>query len=222
MDAESKYKCIVFDVDGTLTQTAPLIFESFNYVAEKYTGKTYTVPEIVSRFGPPEEMVISSLVGADKAKEAMDDYLRYYHRNHNKLARLFPSVKEMLNFLRERSLHLAIFTGKCRATTNITLEEFSILGYFDYIVTGNDVKSYKPSAEGLIKIINYFSLNPENLLMVGDSRADIEASRHAGVSVALALWDTFFIDDVLPDDVDYTFRSIEEFFGWLKERINHN
>ena len=58
----NKLKCIVFDIDGTLTQTAPLIFESFNYVANKYIGRTYSIPEIISKFGPTEEVVISSFV----------------------------------------------------------------------------------------------------------------------------------------------------------------
>ena len=68
-------KCIVFDMDGTMTQTNQLIYDSFNYIAQKYKGKTYTIPEINAMFGPPEEEALLAVAPAEQIDEAMKDYL---------------------------------------------------------------------------------------------------------------------------------------------------
>ena len=68
------FSCIIFDIDGTLSQTNELIFATFNHVAEKYLGRTYTPPEIIGMFGPPEEIAVERLVGKEKFGEAIADF----------------------------------------------------------------------------------------------------------------------------------------------------
>lgn len=214
-------RCIVFDMDGTLTQTAPLIYESFNYIAKKYTGKTYSIPEIIAKFGPPEEVVISSFVGPEKADEAMEDYLKFYRNNHKNMAGIFPGIEYILSVIKTNGLRLAIFTGKGKRTAEITLEEFSIKRYFDYIITGNDVENHKPAADGLKMIMKYFSLQPEELLMVGDSKADIEAAHKANIKVAAVVWDSYSEKEILSMGADFLFHNVKEFETWLMNNINN-
>jgi pyrophosphatase PpaX len=209
-------KCIVFDMDGTLTRTNELIYDSFNYIAGKYAGRKYTIPEITAMFGPPEEGALLPIVGEDRIEEAMRDYLEFYRANHNRLAHLYPGIEEVLEYTKKRGRKLAVFTGKGTHTASITLQEFSIDKYFDYVVTGNDVLKHKPSSEGLKKIMAYFSLAPDEVLMVGDSRSDVMASREAGVKVAAVVWDSYAKEEVLNMKTEFVFRSVGEFHDWLK------
>ncbi len=64
-----RISCVIFDIDGTLTQTNDLIFATFNHVAQRYVGKTFSPPEITAMFGPPEEVAIERLVGEDRLPE---------------------------------------------------------------------------------------------------------------------------------------------------------
>ncbi|MBI3578006.1 MAG: HAD-IA family hydrolase [Ignavibacteriales bacterium] len=187
----SDLKCIIFDMDGTLTQTNRLIFDSFNYIAKKYQGRIYSEPEITAMFGPPEEGALLAIVGENQIDEAMKE---------------------------ER--HLALFTGKGIHTTTITLEEFHLTKYFNFVVTGNDVVKHKPSAEGIQKILTHFSLKPNEVLMVGDSVGDAKASHEAGVKIASVLWDSYAKEKVLQMNSDYVFHNVQEFYQWLRQHFD--
>jgi len=215
----SRLKCVIFDMDGTLTETNQLIYDSFNHIARRFEGKTYSVPEITSMFGPPEEGALARIVGSERLDVAMNEYLRYYRANHNRLARLYPGIVEILSYVRDQSCHLALFTGKGIHTTNITLEEFGIKRFFDFVVTGNDVVLHKPSAEGIQKIIDHFQLQKHEVLMVGDSVADLKASREAGVEIASVLWDSYGKEQVLQLKSDHEFHNVQEFHDWLSKRF---
>ena len=209
-------KCIVFDMDGTMTQTNQLIYDSFNYIAQKYAGKTYTIPEINAMFGPPEEGALLSIVPEEKIDEVMKDYLSFYREHHNQLARIYPGIERILSSIKERGKLLALFTGKGTCTATITLQEFHIEKYFDYVVTGNDVVKYKPSSEGLHKIMNHFVLRPDELLMVGDSVSDVKAAHEAGVKIAAVVWDSYAREKVLQMETDFVFHDTKEFQDWLE------
>jgi len=212
-------KCIVFDMDGTLTQTNQLIYDSFNYIAQKYAGKTYTIPEIHAMFGPPEEEALLKIVHQDQIVEVMKDYLAFYRTHHNRLARLYPGIDEILRYTKEQGKNIALFTGKGMHTTRITLQEFYIDQYFDFVVTGNDVVNRKPSSEGLHKIMNHFTLQPNEVLMVGDAVSDVKAAHEAGVKIAAVMWDSYAKDIVMQMKSDFIFQNVHEFYEWLKEQF---
>ncbi len=207
-------RCVIFDVDGTLTQTNELIYESFNYIAQKYLGKTYSIPEIVALFGPPEEVCIEKLVGKKFVPEACEDYYRYYSDNFHSKASIYPRLIEVLETLRSDGIVMGVFTGKGRMTTEITLDKLGIKQFFDMIVTGTDVVKHKPAEEGILKILNHFKLKPEEALMVGDAVADIVAARKAGVRIASVVWDSYAPDQVIALEPDIIFHSVDELLEW--------
>jgi pyrophosphatase PpaX len=219
-DPMAKLKCVIFDMDGTLTQTNRLIFDSFNYIAMKYEGKEYTEREITAMFGPPEEGALLNIVGTKHIRQAMKEYLEFYSENHNDLARLYPGIKEVVSDLKSRGVHVALFTGKGIDTTTITLAKFGLTPFFDYVVTGSDVTNHKPSAEGIRKILAHFGLQPEDVLMVGDAVPDVKASHEAGVKIAAVLWDSYGRDKVLQMKTDYVFHDVREFSEWVRGQFD--
>ncbi len=208
-------KCIVFDMDGTLTQTNQLIYDSFNYIAQLYTGKTYSIPEITAMFGPPEEEALLSIVRPDQIDTVMKDYLAFYQTHHRQTAQLYPGMENILSSIKDHGKRIALFTGKGMPTATITLREFRIEKYFDYVVTGNDVVKRKPSSEGLLKIMQHFTLRQDEVLMVGDSDVDVRAAHEAGVKIAAVLWDSYAKEKVLKMKTDFVFHNTREFQNWL-------
>lgn len=216
----ARLACVIFDMDGTLTQTNELIFASFNHVARKYIGKVFSPPEIIALFGPPEEGALQKMFGDQQAPRAMDDLCEFYRSHHKEMAKLHPGMDEMLRYLKQKGLRLAVFTGKGRRTATITLDEFGIAGYFDLIVSGNDVVNYKPHPEGITRVLETFALKPEETLMVGDSLTDLKASRAAGVNIASVLWDSYDRERVLQAGTDFVFHTVREMLDWLHVRLN--
>jgi HAD superfamily hydrolase (TIGR01509 family) len=213
-------RCVIFDMDGTLTRTNELIFASFNHVASKYLGKTMTPGEIVALFGPPEEGGLSELVGERRAAAAMDDLCEFYRQHHNELAHLHHGIEQVLLHLRAHGVLLAIFTGKGRRTTEITLNEFKLKPYFDIVVSGSDVEHHKPHPEGIRLVLSALRVRPDETIMVGDSLADIAASREAGVRIASVVWDSFDKDRVIRENSETLFHTVEDMHSWFSERVN--
>jgi HAD superfamily hydrolase (TIGR01549 family) len=209
------FRGIIFDIDGTLTSTNELIFKSFNHIAEKYLGKIFTDEEIISLFGPTEDVIIKEWC-KDDFMSAKSDYYNYYKANHN-LASLYPGIKDLLIFLKKKEILLGIFTGKGRQASLITLNELKIINYFDLIITGDDVTNHKPSSEGIMKFVNEYNIKKEEVLMIGDSVADIRASKEAGIHIASALWDSYAAEKVKTLESDYYFNSIAELKKFLKK-----
>lgn len=210
-----KYSCIIFDMDGTLTQTNQLIYDSFNHVAEKYINKRLTPKEIVALFGPPEKEAVENMIGSQHIDPAMESYYRFYRSEHSRLASVYPGVMEMLAFLRSKGVLIGLFTGKGRRTTDISLQEFGLSEYFDVTITGDDVDQFKPSGNGIRKILERFSLDPSHVLMVGDAVADFKAARESGVDIASVVWDSYAKEEVLRLPSEVHFHNVDELSAWL-------
>lgn len=215
-----RWSCVIFDMDGTLTRTNQLIFESFNHVARRYAGTTLTPAEIISLFGPPEEGGLARVVGRHRVASAMDDLCAYYRANHRRLAQMHGGIDRVLAYLRSRGVLLALFTGKGRRTTAITLDEFGLTGSFDLVVSGTDVENHKPHPEGIARILRGLRVPPSETLMVGDTLADVRAARGAGVAMAAVLWDSFDRERVLGARPEYVFHAVKELEAWFRHTLN--
>jgi HAD superfamily hydrolase (TIGR01549 family) len=203
----------IFDIDGTLTSTNQLIFDSFNFIAKKYLGRSFSDDEIISLFGPTEDVILKEWCG-DKYEEARKDYYKYYSDHHG-IAGLYEGIKELLHHIRSKGYPIGIFTGKGREASIITLSKLGVDHYFDLIVTGDDVENHKPSPEGILKFVHHFKLNPERVLMIGDSVSDVIASKEAGIKIASVLWDSYGSEEVKALGSDYYFHTVEELKGFL-------
>jgi HAD superfamily hydrolase (TIGR01509 family) len=211
-------RCAIFDIDGTLTRTNELIFASFNHVATKRLGRRFAPEEIVALFGPPEEGAVVKVFGAEAVDEVMEELLAFYASQHSALASLHAGMEEILASLRSRGVRLAIFTGKGRRTTAITLETLNLAGYFDMIVSGNDVVHHKPNPEGIVKVLEAFALEPAETVMVGDSMSDVKAARAAGIRIASVLWDCYDCERVRQANADLVFERPDQLLRWFQDQ----
>jgi pyrophosphatase PpaX len=213
-----KFDAFIFDVDGTLTATNELIFASFNHVANKYLNKNFTDQEIISMFGPTEEVILKSWM-PEKFEEARKDYFDFYAQKHSQLANIFPGIKDAIKYIRSKGYPLSVYTGKGKTSAEITLRQIGLYDFFDMVVTGDDVEKHKPSPEGIQKFVSAYNLDPQKVLMIGDAEVDVIASFNAGVKSALVLWDNYSPDNLNNINADYTFKSVDEFTRFLKNII---
>lgn len=204
----SRFKGIIFDVDGTLTFTNQLIFDSFNHITKKYLGKTFSDEEVIALFGPTEDVILKDIC-KDEYESARNEYYKYYKDNHS-IAQLYDGIKSLIIEIKKSGILLSIFTGKGRTSALITLDEFELTNYFDLIVSGDDVKNHKPSPEGIIKFLNMFKLNPKEVLMIGDAPSDILAANECGVEIASVVWDSYAEEEVRKLNPKNLFHSVAE------------
>ena len=205
---KSKFKGIIFDVDGTLTFTNQLIFDSFNHITKKYLGRSYSDDEIIALFGPTEDVILKEMC-KEEYESARSDYYTYYKNNHD-IAHLYDGIKELIIDIDKEVILLSIFTGKGRTSALITLDELGLTSYFDIIVSGDDVENHKPSPEGIIMFLSKHNLDPKEVLMIGDAPSDIIAANECGVEIASVVWDSYAEDEVQKLNSKNLFHSVNE------------
>ncbi len=205
---KSRFKGIIFDVDGTLTFTNQLIFDSFNHITKKYLGRNFPDDEIIALFGPTEDVILKEIC-KEEYENARKDYYTYYKDNHD-IARLYDGIKELIIDIKNAGILLSVFTGKGRTSAIITLDELGLKDYFDMIVSGDDVKNHKPSPEGIIMFLNKHNFDPKEVLMIGDAPSDIIASNECGVEIASVVWDSYAEEEVRKLNPKNLFHSVAE------------
>ena len=210
---KSRFKGIIFDVDGTLTFTNRLIFDSFNHITQKYLGRKFSDEEIIALFGPTEDVILKEMC-KDEYEVARKEYYQYYKENHN-IARTYAGIETLIEDLFNDKIILGVFTGKGRTSALITLDELGLTDYFGLIVSGDDVVNHKPHPEGIKKFLEQYNLSPDEVLMVGDAPSDIKAAKAAGVSIASVIWDSYSEDEVKKLNPENIFHSVEELRGFI-------
>jgi len=210
---KTRFTGIIFDVDGTLTFTNQLIFDSFNHITNKYLNKTFSDDEIIQLFGPTEDVILKQLC-KNEYDNARRDYYKYYKDNHS-IAQLYNGIKDLIVDIHSIGIKLSIFTGKGRTSALITLDETDLTKYFDLIISGDDVNNHKPDPEGIIRFIQMYNLKPQNVLMIGDAPSDIIAANNAGVEIASVVWDSYAEDEVKKLNSKNVFHSVDELRNFI-------
>jgi pyrophosphatase PpaX len=179
---------ILFDVDGTLIDSYRLYLEAYGRALEPLLGYVPAAREIAARNPSSERRFLADWIGEDRLEEchaAMCDWYEKLHKTH--CEGLYEGVREMLAGLRSAGLRVGVVTGKGKRAWEITDRELD-LGAFEVVVTEGDVEHPKPHPGGLLRAAEALRAAPRDVVYIGDSAADMEAGRLAGMRTGAALW----------------------------------
>jgi phosphoglycolate phosphatase len=181
---------VVFDLDGTLIDSAPDMHRAVNLMLADLGCAPLTLPDIRSMVGDGASALIAralaarQCVSADPAK-ALDDFLAHYEADPTNVTRTFAGVAETLERLRSIGLTLAVCTNKPARLTGMILERLGIDRYFARVVAGDTMPFRKPDPRALMEVVDGFGAAKEATLMVGDSEVDAATAHAASVPFAL-------------------------------------
>jgi phosphoglycolate phosphatase/pyrophosphatase PpaX len=181
-------KGIVFDLDGTLVDSLSVTFDAFNYGITQFGGRKHTPAEIMKYFGTGEDEIFVQIMGKEKAAQAYAACCKYTDENLAHVP-LHSGVGDLLENLKSAGVPISIFTGRSWITTEMILKHHGLMDRFITVVANDHVDFPKPSPAGLHLALSKMKLNPNEVLFVGDSPADMIASRAAGSQGVAALWD---------------------------------
>ena len=173
---------VVFDLDGTLVNSLPMVIAAFQYAVNVYR----TPPEeeeVLARIVGPAEVNLRNLLEADHYIPAAMNRLLEYNAQHKHEIEPFPGAKELLADLLRQGTPVALWTGRDRETTSEILTRLGWWPYFQEVVCGDDFPTHKPDPEGLEKILEKFSLNSSEILFLGDADVDVLAAHALGVEI---------------------------------------
>lgn len=180
-------RAVLFDFDGTLADTTALILESLHHTTRTHLGRAWDDAFWLAEFGNSLAGQMAR-VAPDQAEAMVETYRAYMLDRHDALVRLYPGVAEMLAALRALDVRIGLVSSKSRRGVERGLALFALAGHFGCAVCLEDVTRPKPHPEPILAALDRLGQPPTAALYVGDSRADLEAGRKAGVRTALAGW----------------------------------
>ncbi|OMF29401.1 hypothetical protein BK133_17860 [Paenibacillus sp. FSL H8-0548] len=216
-------KHIIFDFDGTLADTWPVMYLACAAVFQKHDNRKVSIEDLYAMAGPTEPQIIEQhLVNRESVEIAVNEFLFDYEQHHEELVERNAAIADLLGSLRQAGVGMALFTGKSRRTLDISLNKLGWEISFDKIVTGDDVKKRKPSAEGIDQILNELGWPREHTIYVGDSNDDMQAGDEAGLRTFAAQWMAVVQDKHYQIEPEQMFSDVDEFkkfvWGQLAER----
>ncbi len=179
----NKKKAVVFDFDGTLCDSFPLVTTKLTEAIGEFRKEELTEEEKESIYGPTEEGIILKLIKDEgKAKECFLRYLSLYNEFHDSLLNdFYPGIKDLLNELKKKNIPVFLLTGRSKESTMITLTKFNAFDYFKAIYTGGLYGEVKE--ELLNNLSSFHNFKKEDLIYVGDSLHDVPQCNRAVVDI---------------------------------------
>jgi phosphoglycolate phosphatase len=182
---------VLFDLDGTLIDTAPDLTWSINAALQQLDLPLCSEDKVRAWIGSGIEGVmkraltndINGQPDADLFARALSIFMESYIDNVCERSRIYPGVEEALTYLKAGDYKIACVTNKGSRFTDKLLKSIGLYDEFGIIVSGDTLPVKKPNPEPLLHAAAHFSIDADAALMVGDSITDINAARAAGFQI---------------------------------------
>ena len=188
---------ILFDLDGTLVDTAPDLMHAHNHVMKKFGYPTKSTEEIRNLVGQGAGAMLGrSIWGQAKKefgkvqdekikKEMVNEFVDFYGKNIVNESKLVKGVKKFLIWSKEKKISMAVCTNKQEHLAIDLLKKIGIYDFFEYVAGYNTFDYCKPDHRHLTSVIEILDGNIKKTLMIGDSETDANAARDAGIPIIL-------------------------------------
>ena len=189
------FDLIMFDLDGTLIETAPEIADAVNDTLRHFDLPAVTQQQVNDWIGHGTRTLliqalafvgkteVAAVAASDSLPLIAAEFDRNYQRRCGTRSHLYPQVRETLAALRDRGVKLAVVTNKEGRYTATVLNAHQITSVLDRVVSGDTLSTKKPDPAGIQSCLAQFGVPPNRALFVGDSSIDVATARNAGVAV---------------------------------------
>ena len=215
---------ILFDLDGTLADTAPDLMMAHNHVMKKFGHNTKSIDEIKEYVGKGAAVMIGRSIWGEARKELskitdkkmkeemVEEFLLFYKKNIVVKSKLINGVYEFLKWAKSNNISMGVCTNKQENLAVDFLKKIKIYDFFEYVAGRNTFDYCKPDPRHLTSIIEIMGGDIKKSLMIGDSENDADAAKFAGIPMIL-LEDGYTekkIDQIHHDHLIKDFIGIEK------------
>ena len=188
---------ILFDLDGTLVDTAPDLMRAHNHVMNKFGYPTKSTEEIRNLVGQGAGAMLGRSIWGQAKKEfgkvqdkkikdnMTKEFINYYGKNILHKSTLIKGVKEFLVWCKNQKISMGVCTNKTEHLAVDLLKQIGIYDFFEYVAGHNTFDYCKPDPRHLTSVVEILDGDLKKTLMIGDSETDANAAKAAGIPVIL-------------------------------------
>ena len=188
---------IIFDLDGTLVDTAPDLLSAHNHVMKKFGYTSRNLDEIKNLAGKGAAVMIGrsifesakkefSSIGDQKTKDEMvNEFVNFYGKNIVVKSKLVNGVYEFLKWAKSKNISMGVCTNKQEHLAVDLLKKIKIYDFFEYVAGRNTFEYCKPDPRHITSMIEIMNGDIKRSLMIGDSENDADAAKLAGIPMIL-------------------------------------
>jgi phosphoglycolate phosphatase len=182
---------VLFDLDGTLVDTAPDLIRAHNHVMKKFGYPTKSINELKNAVGKGAKAIMAKGNGKwewfdEKIKNEMtDEFLSFYKKNILHESTLLNGVKEFLKWCKNQNISMAVCTNKTEHLAIDLLKKIKIYDFFEYVSGHNTFEYCKPDPRHLLRTIEILNGDKNKSIMIGDSETDANAAKEAQIPMIL-------------------------------------
>ena len=183
-----RFRIVLFDLDGTLIDSGPIILASMQYAVRTVLGREIPPDELGLTIGGQGIVAQMQAIDADRAEALLEAYKVHNDGLHETLE-AFDELLALLPGLAGEGRKLGIVTAKRHRTVNLALDRFPALAdAFDVVIAHEDTERHKPDPDPVLLAVERLGGQPEEAVYVGDSPFDIGAAKAAGVFAVAVGW----------------------------------
>ncbi|MFK5976601.1 MAG: HAD family hydrolase [Sulfurovum sp.] len=184
-----KKKVIIFDMDGTLVNSAITIANAINFVRKNLGFEPMDSEFILSKVNEHSHNPAKLFYHSEKFEADHEKWFsQYYTQNHATELALYNGIEELLLTLKAKGFKIAVATNAYRVSTIESLTHFGIYELFDAIACCDDVKNCKPNPDMLHKILDELNYKSDEAIFIGDGERDELAGKRANIDYIMVEW----------------------------------
>lgn len=172
-----KYKHIIFDWDGTLADTYPVISAAYDYTFDKLGLARIPYDEVKRITSTLQNKDTLGYVFGERKSQASEAFYEYIREFHTEKLSAMPGAKELLDFCRQQGLDIYLITNKKTQFIAQELEKLGFKDYFKKVVAAGEYAEDKPHPIAAHALFNYQLPEADTILLIGDGEADIRTAK---------------------------------------------
>ena len=183
-------KLVIFDLDGTLLDTIIDYANSINYALKHFKCTTYAIQDAKLLVGSGAAVAISCALGIDKiafSQQALSLQRQYYQQHNSENCFVYDGILQTLQFLKQNGVIVAVHTNKDHSIALQLCNKF-FGNLVDHVCGTQSDSLTKPNPTTVLKLMEKYSLLPQEVVYVGDSDVDVTTARNAGVQCIAVTW----------------------------------
>ena len=182
-----RFETVLFDLDGTLADTIPLIVASYQHAFRTVLAEEVEEARARAWIGRP--LLHAFLEERPHHGHELDRVYREWNlANTSRLIRRYAGVPELLHALTAAGVRCAVATSKRRETARLAIDAVGIADLVDVVAALEDTRRHKPSPEPLLHAAAELGVDPAACVYVGDATVDVLAARAAGMAAVAVTW----------------------------------